>query len=76
MYHMFMFAASGIGLDCTLLIVAQNGLYIYCMFSIFASYFSISEDDPDDYSVYGLFSEILSLVQTSLQTLFILNRSE
>lgn len=55
-------------LDCTLLLLAQSGVYIYSMFSMIGCYFSI-----DDGGVYGLIAEIFSIVQTSMQTLFILN---
>lgn len=55
-------------LDCTLLCLAQSGVYIYCMFSIIGCYFSIGKG-----GLYGLVAEIFSIVQTSMQTLFILN---
>lgn len=60
----------GIGLDCTLLVLAQSGVYIYAMFSIMGCYFTI---DKNHYSKVGLLSESLSFVQTTLQTIFILN---
>lgn len=55
-------------LDCTLLLLAQSGVYIYCMFSIIGCYFSIGKG-----GLYGLVAEVFSIVQTSMQTLFILN---
>lgn len=55
-------------LDCTLLLLAQSGVYIYCMFSIIGCYFSIGKG-----GFYGLVAEVFSIVQTSMQTLFILN---
>lgn len=58
----------GMPLDCTLLLLAQSGVYIYCMFSIIGCYFSIAEGGR-----FGLIAEIFSIVQTSMQTLFILN---
>ncbi|KAG5676950.1 hypothetical protein PVAND_006743 [Polypedilum vanderplanki] len=61
---------SGIGLDCTLLVLAQSGVYIYSMFSLMGCYFTVNESS---YSRMGLLSESLSLIQTSLQTIFILN---
>ncbi|CAO1370323.1 unnamed protein product, partial [Diamesa serratosioi] len=65
---------SGIGLDCTLLILAQSGVYIYCMFSIMGSYFTRNDEGlPNGYGINGLLSEVLSLIQTSFQTIFILN---
>lgn len=58
----------GMPLDCTLLLLAQSGVYIYCMFSIIGCYFSLDEG-----GIYGLVAETFSIVQTSMQTLFILN---
>lgn len=55
-------------LDCTLLLLAQSGVYIYCMFSMIGCYFSIRQG-----GLYGLIAETFSIVQTSMQTLFILN---
>ena len=68
--HLNFLKESGIGLDCTLLLLAQSGVYIYSMFSIMGCYFTMSEND---YSTMGLLSELLSLIQTSIQTIFILN---
>ncbi|KFB37965.1 AGAP000075-PA-like protein [Anopheles sinensis] len=63
--------AGSISLDCTLLVLAQTGVYVYGMFSIVGSYFSMQQD------VLGareaLVAELFSLIQTSIQTLFILN---
>ncbi|XP_055638387.1 proton channel OtopLc-like isoform X2 [Toxorhynchites rutilus septentrionalis] len=61
----------GISLDCTLLVLAQIGTYIYCMFSIIGTFFSIGISEYA--TVYSLLAEIISLIQTSLQTLFITN---
>ncbi|XP_058823938.1 proton channel OtopLc-like isoform X1 [Topomyia yanbarensis] len=63
--------AGSVSLDCTLLVLAQTGVYVYGMFSIIGSYFSIKEGIVG--SREGLIAEIFSLVQTSMQTLFILN---
>lgn len=63
---------SGIPLDCTLLLLAQSGVYIYCMFSIIGCYFTIS-NEPHQGGEQGLIAEVCSLIQTSMQTLFILN---
>lgn len=61
-------------MDCTLLILAQSGVYIYCMFSIMGSYFTRNDDGlPNGYGLNGLLSEVMSLIQTSFQTIFILN---
>lgn len=57
-------------MDCTLLLLAQSGVYIYSMFSIMACYFTM---DETNYNRYGLFAEILSIIQTTVQTIFILN---
>lgn len=59
-------------LDCMLLIVAQSGVYLYCMFSIIGCYFSMMHEQGNG-GVHGLIAETLSIVQTSMQTLFILN---
>ena len=63
---------SSISLDCTLLVLAQTGIYLYCMFSIMGSYFTYHNDDIST-SREAMIAEIFSLVQTSFQTLFILN---
>lgn len=62
-------AFGGMPLDCTLLLLAQSGVYIYCMFSIIGCYFTFKNYG----GIYGLIAEIFSIVQTSMQTLFILN---
>lgn len=62
----------GMPLDCTLLLLAQSGVYIYCMFSIIGCYFSIW-NEVNEGGLQGLIAEVFSLVQTSMQTLFILN---
>lgn len=63
--------SGSVRLDCTLLVFAQTGVYLYGMFSIMGSYYSMGDDD--DGSVEALAAEILGLIQTSVQTLFILN---
>ncbi|XP_063700938.1 proton channel OtopLc-like isoform X2 [Culicoides brevitarsis] len=61
-------------LDCTLLLVAQSGIYIYCMFSVIGCYFAISKDGTEDFGAFmGMICEIICIVQTTLQTLFILH---
>ncbi|CAH1981771.1 unnamed protein product [Acanthoscelides obtectus] len=60
--------SSGIGLDNTLLVVAQTGMFIYCMFSIIGSYFTIASNN-----VIELVAEIFSFIQTCLQTMFVLD---
>jgi uncharacterized membrane-anchored protein len=69
-FNVSLFLESGIGLDCTLLILAQSGVFIYSMFSILGCYFTL---DLNNYSANGLIAEVLSLVQTCIQTIFILN---
>lgn len=61
----------GISLDCTLLALAQIGIYIYCMFSMIGTFFSMGT--TDNASIYSLVAEMISLIQTSLQTLFVMN---
>lgn len=71
-YLKFSQSFGGMPLDCMLLIVAQSGVYLYCMFSIIGCYFSMMHEQGNG-GVQGLIAEILSIVQTSMQTLFILN---
>lgn len=65
--------SSKISLDCTLLVVAQFGAYLYSIFSIIGNYFAIQDQ------IYGgrvgFVTEFFGIFQTSLQTLFILNSS-
>uniref|UniRef100_A0A182N028 Otopetrin n=1 Tax=Anopheles dirus TaxID=7168 RepID=A0A182N028_9DIPT len=63
--------SGSIGLDCTLLVLAQTGVYVYGMFSIVGSYFAMRQGVPG--AREGLVAELFSLFQTSIQTLFILN---
>lgn len=65
--------AETVALDCSLLIVAQTGGYIYGMFSIIGCFFAIQ--DGHEGAQDGFIAEILGLFQTSLQTLFVLNVS-
>lgn len=65
--------ASTITLDCTLLVLAQTGVYLYGLFNLIACYFAVL--DGVHGSTEGLCAEILCLIQTSLQTLFVLNAS-
>lgn len=65
--------ASSVTMDCTLLVLAQTGVYVYGMFSIIGNYFSI--EDGTSGGIEGLLAELLCLIQTSIQTLFILNAS-
>lgn len=66
-------SSKGMPLDCTLLLLAQTGVYIYAMFSIIGCYFAIYYESADQGGVQGLVAEVCSLVQTSLQTIFIMN---
>ncbi|XP_070504476.1 proton channel OtopLc-like isoform X3 [Chironomus tepperi] len=63
--------ADSVKLDCTLLVLAGLGVYVYGMFSIMGSVFAVQDDLPG--SGEGLVAEILSLIEVSLQTLFVLN---
>lgn len=64
---------STVTLDCTLLILAQTGVYLYGSFSIIGCFFAWLDDING--SSEGLCAELLGLLQTSLQTLFVLNAS-
>lgn len=59
---------TGLGMDNTLLLVAQTGMFIYCMFSIIGCYFTLPLS-----SSAGLLADSFSLIQTCLQTLFVLD---
>ncbi|KAJ8922687.1 hypothetical protein NQ315_007719 [Exocentrus adspersus] len=59
---------AGIGLDNTLLVVAQTGMFIYCMFSLIGCYFTTGSESP-----VGFIAEIFSFIQTCLQTMFVLD---
>lgn len=59
----------GMNLDCSLLAVAQSGIYIYSTFAIIGHLFSLHVEG----SRIGLISEVIGIFQTSLQTLFIFN---
>lgn len=64
---------STVTLDCTLLILAQTGVYLYGSFSIIGCFFAMLDDISG--STEELCAELLCLLQTSLQTLFVLNAS-
>lgn len=57
------------GLDTTLLVVAQTGMFIYNMFSIIGCYFTLTSLNAP----IGLLTEICSFIQTCLQTMFVLD---
>jgi hypothetical protein len=63
--------ASTVKLDCTLLVLAQIGVFVYAMFSIMGSYFTMQDDGQYGFGRDGLIAEILSLIQCSTQTLFV-----
>lgn len=65
--------ASTVKLDCTLLVLAQIGVFVYGMFSILGNIFAMEDESQFTVGRDGLIAEILSLVQCSTQTLFILN---
>lgn len=71
MVYSFFFTAegqAGIGLDNTLLVVAQTGVFIYSMFSIIGNCFTSKSSIN-----ISLLAEIFSFLQTSLQTIFVLD---
>nr|XP_023024623.1 otopetrin-2-like isoform X1 [Leptinotarsa decemlineata] len=59
---------TGIGLDCTLLVVSQTGIFFYCMFSITGCYFTRSS-----FNDLEMVTEILAFIQTCFQTIFVLD---
>ncbi|PZC81977.1 proton channel OtopLc-like isoform X2 [Helicoverpa zea] len=60
-----------LGLDPFLLILAQSGMFVYCMFSLIGSHHT--QNQANSVGLTGFFSEFLSLNQTILQTLFIID---
>lgn len=60
--------SSEIGLDCILLVVAQTGMFIYCVFSVIGCCFTYDANNGIEVAV-----EILSFIQTCIQTIFILD---
>ncbi|XP_050730889.1 uncharacterized protein LOC127005808 isoform X2 [Eriocheir sinensis] len=59
-----------IELDNILLLIAQTGVYIYTCFSIIGGHFTMSDRS---FMVLPLLSAIITLTQTTLQTIFILD---
>jgi hypothetical protein len=57
----------GLALDGVLIVVAQTGMYVYCLFCMVGSFLS-SRSPPG-----SLLAELLSLMQTTCQTIFILD---
>jgi len=60
----------GIGLDNNLLVIAQAGTYVYCIFSIIGFNYAEETDVPA-----GAVIEILALMQTTAQTMLVLDGS-
>ncbi|KAJ2950695.1 hypothetical protein O0L34_g8955 [Tuta absoluta] len=60
-----------LGLDTSLLILAQTGMFVYCMFSLIGAHHTLAYDSSA--GLTGFFSEFLSLNQTILQSLFIID---
>lgn len=56
------------GLDNTLLVIAQAGMYVYCIFSIIGFNYAEETDVPA-----GAVIEILALMQTTAQTILVLD---
>lgn len=65
----------GIPLDCTLLLLAQSGVFIYSIFSIIGSTFTIRFESDEAFvgGAEAIVAEVFCLLQTSAQTMFILN---
>lgn len=66
----------GIPLDCTLLLLAQSGVFIYSIFSIIGTAFAIQLDtdvEATDGGAEAIVAEVFCLLQTCAQTMFILN---
>lgn len=62
-------SSNKIELDNLLLVVAQTGVFIYSAFCIIAAFFQL-EEHP-----LSFFASLATLVQTTLQTVFILDAS-
>ncbi|XP_021925160.1 otopetrin-2-like isoform X2 [Zootermopsis nevadensis] len=60
----------GLGLDNSLLVMAQAGMYVYCIFSIIGFNYAEKTDVPG-----GAAIEILALMQTTVQTILVLDAS-
>ncbi|KAG6453761.1 proton channel OtopLc [Manduca sexta] len=60
-----------LGLDTSLLILAQTGMFVYCMFSLIGCHHTMHSSKSS--GLTGFFSEFLSLNQTILQSLFIID---
>ncbi|XP_045459372.1 proton channel OtopLc-like [Melitaea cinxia] len=60
-----------LGLDTSLLILAQSGMFVYCMFSLIGCHHTMNYSNSA--GLTGFFSEFLSLNQTILQSLFIID---
>ncbi|KAK4311564.1 hypothetical protein Pmani_016929 [Petrolisthes manimaculis] len=59
-----------IELDNILLLIAQTGVYIYTSFTVIGGHFTMSDQE---FMVLPLMSAIITLTQTTLQTIFILD---
>ncbi|XP_046395371.1 proton channel OtopLc-like isoform X2 [Ischnura elegans] len=71
-----------LGMDNALLVTAQTGMYVYCMFAIVGAYFARGEEREggegelkmtEDAKAGGVAAELCSLVQTTCQTIFVLD---
>lgn len=60
-------------LDTILLITAQSGLYMYFMFSLIAGYLTLEETKPKGSRHTVIFKSICGIVQSTVQTLFIVD---
>ncbi|XP_028177368.1 proton channel OtopLc-like [Ostrinia furnacalis] len=64
-------AQAVLGLDTSLLILAQTGMFVYCMFSLIGSHHTLRKSNSG--GLTGFFAEFLSFIQTILQSLFIID---
>ncbi|XP_048481093.1 proton channel OtopLc isoform X1 [Plutella xylostella] len=58
-------------LDTSLLILAQSGMFVYCMFSLIGCHHTVNSRHSS--GLTGFFSEFMSLIQTIVQSLFIID---
>ncbi|XP_069703184.1 proton channel OtopLc-like isoform X2 [Periplaneta americana] len=58
----------GRGLDNSLLVISQAGMYVYCIFSIIGFYYAKDTEVPG-----GMITEIIAITQTTAQTFLVLS---
>jgi hypothetical protein len=69
-YFYFAETGQGLGLDNTLLVISQAGMYLYSVFSIVGLNYAEETNAPG-----GVAVEILALMQTTAQTILVLDAS-